>query len=252
MLDSGRLTGQPEVIPLFCRHSDCRPAFGLDTSHQIVPTIPHRMLEITVVWNPVRSALSPHFDPALIDPVEDADLVCDAGVVGGVQATELEVSDEAREIVLMLRSLIHRSSHAAASRLSAPDASHRPPAIADTEFPAFNIGELYVCVPVHLGPEPLLLDGVLVAKCTMFDVTVLLPPLDDFRSCLAARDIGARARAGLAFERIICSNNRWLILPAWLAFMSSFIVFSSRSGRRHCCCLPNTHTRIKILWRFPY
>lgn len=75
---------------------------------QIIPAIPHRMLEITVVWNPVRSALGPHFDPALIDPVENAELVRDAVVVGGVPPTEFEVREEGREIVLTRRSLIHQ------------------------------------------------------------------------------------------------------------------------------------------------
>jgi hypothetical protein len=55
-----------------------------------------------VVWNPVCPALRPYFDPALIDPVEDANLVCDAGVVGGVPPTEFEVREEGREIVLAL------------------------------------------------------------------------------------------------------------------------------------------------------
>lgn len=70
--------------------------------HQIIPAVPHRLLEITVVWNPVWPTLRQHFDPALIDPVENAKLVRNAGVVGGVLAAESEVFDEGREIVLLL------------------------------------------------------------------------------------------------------------------------------------------------------
>jgi hypothetical protein len=68
------------------------------------------MLEITGVWNPVGPALSQHFDPALIDPVEDVNLVRNAGVVGGAQPTESEVFDEGRELVLTLGSLTYGSS----------------------------------------------------------------------------------------------------------------------------------------------
>lgn len=49
-------------------------------------------------------AFGPHFDPAFIDPVENAKLVRDAGVVGGVQSAEFEVREEGREIVLTLSS----------------------------------------------------------------------------------------------------------------------------------------------------
>ncbi len=55
----------------------------------------------------MRPALGQHFDTALIDPVEDAKLVRDAGVVKGVQATESDVLDEAREIVPTLTSLTY-------------------------------------------------------------------------------------------------------------------------------------------------
>jgi len=71
---------------------------------QIIPAIPHRLLEITIVWNPVRPALGQHFDPALIDPVEDAKLICPAWMVAGVQATELEVREEGCETVFALAS----------------------------------------------------------------------------------------------------------------------------------------------------
>lgn len=52
------------------------------------------------------SALGQHFDPALIDPVEDAKLIGPAGMVGGVQAAKFEVREEGREIVLTRCSLI--------------------------------------------------------------------------------------------------------------------------------------------------
>jgi hypothetical protein len=52
----------------------------------------------------VTPAFGPHLYPALIDPVEDANLVREAGVVGGVQAAESKVFDEGREIVLTLGS----------------------------------------------------------------------------------------------------------------------------------------------------
>jgi len=52
----------------------------------------------------VRPALGPHFDPALIDPIEDAKLVREAGFVGGVQPTDFEVHEEGREIVMTLGS----------------------------------------------------------------------------------------------------------------------------------------------------
>ncbi len=77
------------------------------------------MLEITVVWNPVRPALGQHFDPALIDPVEDAKLIGPAGMVGGVQTTELEVREEGCEIVLTLGSLTYcRSRHLVSCRIT--------------------------------------------------------------------------------------------------------------------------------------
>jgi hypothetical protein len=104
------VTGKPEVIPLFCRHSDCRPAFGLDTSDQIIPAVPHRVLEITAVWNPVRPAFGQHFDSALIDPVEDAKLVRETRIVGGVLAAKSEIFDEGREIIPTLGSLTYGSS----------------------------------------------------------------------------------------------------------------------------------------------
>ena len=56
----------------------------------------------------MRPAIGPHFDPALINPVEDAKLVRNAVVVGRVLPTELEVREEGREIVLTRRSLIHQ------------------------------------------------------------------------------------------------------------------------------------------------
>ena len=52
-------------------------------------------------------AFGPHFDPALIDPIEDAKLVCDAVVVGVVPSTEFEVREEGREIVPTLGSLTY-------------------------------------------------------------------------------------------------------------------------------------------------
>jgi hypothetical protein len=52
----------------------------------------------------VRSALGQHFDPALIDPIEDAELIGPAGMVSGVQAAEFQVREEGREIVLTLDS----------------------------------------------------------------------------------------------------------------------------------------------------
>lgn len=56
----------------------------------------------------MRSALGPHFDSALIDPVEDAKLVHNAVVIGTVPPTEFEVREEGREIILARRSLIHQ------------------------------------------------------------------------------------------------------------------------------------------------
>lgn len=58
----------------------------------------------------MRPAFGPHFDSALIDPVEDAKLVCDAVMVGGVPSTEFEVREEGREIVLTLTSVSHVTS----------------------------------------------------------------------------------------------------------------------------------------------
>jgi hypothetical protein len=45
-------------------------------------------------------AFGPHFDPALLDPAEDVNLVRNAGVVGGVKPAEFAVREESREIVL--------------------------------------------------------------------------------------------------------------------------------------------------------
>ena len=52
----------------------------------------------------MRPALGQHFDPALIDPVEDAKLVREARIVGGVLAAKSKVFDEGSEIVLALTS----------------------------------------------------------------------------------------------------------------------------------------------------
>jgi hypothetical protein len=71
----------------------------------------------------MRPALGQHFDPALVDPVEDAKLVCDAVVVGGPQPTELEVREEGREIVLTRRSPTGAvAPHSSKSSASANDA----------------------------------------------------------------------------------------------------------------------------------
>jgi len=79
------------------------------------------MLEITVVWNPVRSPLSQHFDTALIDPVEDAKLIGPAGVVGGMQSAKFDVREEGREIVLTLGSLTYYwSCHCCSTDLFGP------------------------------------------------------------------------------------------------------------------------------------
>ena len=64
---------------------------------------------------------------------------------------------------------------------SAPDTSYRRPATADTEFPVFDVGNLYACVPIHLGPVFLLLNSVLLTEDAAFAVTVLMSPLDDMR-----------------------------------------------------------------------
>ena len=55
----------------------------------------------------MRPALGQHFDPALIDPVENAELVRNAIVVGGVPSTESEVREEGREAVALLDSLTY-------------------------------------------------------------------------------------------------------------------------------------------------
>ena len=55
----------------------------------------------------MRPALGPHLDSALIDPVENANLVRNAGVVRGVQVAEFEIREEGREIVLTLTSLTY-------------------------------------------------------------------------------------------------------------------------------------------------
>jgi hypothetical protein len=52
----------------------------------------------------VRATFRRHFDPALIDPVEDAKLVCEARIAGRVLAAKSKVFDEGSEIVLALTS----------------------------------------------------------------------------------------------------------------------------------------------------
>jgi hypothetical protein len=74
------------------------------SADQIIPAVQHGKPKVTLAWNPVPPALCQHFDPALIDPVEDTKLVRNAGVVGGVLAAESEVFDEGREAVLTLTS----------------------------------------------------------------------------------------------------------------------------------------------------
>lgn len=51
----------------------------------------------------MRPALGQHFDPALVDPVEDAKLIGPAGMVDAVQAAEFEVREEGRERVALPR-----------------------------------------------------------------------------------------------------------------------------------------------------
>jgi hypothetical protein len=63
----------------------------------------------------MRPPLGQHFDSALIDPVEDAKLVREGGVVCGVKVTESGVLVEAREIVLTLALRTYCWSHAAAA-----------------------------------------------------------------------------------------------------------------------------------------
>jgi len=60
------------------------------------------MLEITVVWNPVRPAVGQHFDPALIKPPEDVKLICHGVMVTRILAAESVVGDDRGEIVLTL------------------------------------------------------------------------------------------------------------------------------------------------------
>lgn len=55
----------------------------------------------------MRPALCQHFDPAFIDPVHDVKLIGPAPVVGGAQATELEVREGSRDIVATLTSRPH-------------------------------------------------------------------------------------------------------------------------------------------------
>ena len=55
-----------------------------------------------------------HFDPALVDPAEDAKLIGPAGMVGGVQTTELEIRKEGREIVPTLDSSPQRTTRTGA------------------------------------------------------------------------------------------------------------------------------------------
>jgi hypothetical protein len=109
-------TGQPRSGP----HRDRRLIDHQLWLDQIIPTIPLGHFKIAHGWNPVRPALGQHFDPALIDPVENAKLVRNAAVVGGVQATEPEIFDEAREIVPTPDSLIH-------SFFPAPDCGQTSP-----------------------------------------------------------------------------------------------------------------------------
>lgn len=82
----------------------CRERLEL---YEVIPTIPLGLLEVPHRRNPVRPALGQHFDPALIDPVEDAKLVREARIVGGVPAAKSKVFDEGSEIVLTLTSLTY-------------------------------------------------------------------------------------------------------------------------------------------------
>jgi len=67
---------------------------------QIIPTVPHSQPEVTICRNPLPSAFGQHFYLALADPIHDAELVREAGMIAGLKATKFEVREEGREIVL--------------------------------------------------------------------------------------------------------------------------------------------------------
>src|SRR5208283_3463932 len=108
---------------------------------------------------------------------------------------------------------------------------------------------LYACVPIHRGPILLLFGGVLLTQRAPFAVTVLVPPLDDFRSWLATRDMGARVCARIAFkpghpfEQVLidtpCVICVYVFHCGFLVFWPSplllFLIGSTRSirGRTH-------------------
>jgi len=71
---------------------------------QIIPTVPHSQPEVTICRNPLPSAFGQHFYLALADPIHDAELVREAGMIAGLKATKFEIRDEGRKIVLTLSS----------------------------------------------------------------------------------------------------------------------------------------------------
>ena len=76
---------------------------------QIICAITFGLFKIACCRNPVRPALGQHFDPTLIDPVEDAKLVCDGVVVPRIVAAEPVVGDNGCEPVPLLVLLAERS-----------------------------------------------------------------------------------------------------------------------------------------------
>jgi len=56
--------------------------------YEIIPAIPHRLLEVSQRRNPVRPTFRNHFDPAIIEPLKNVNLVCHAVVVRRVQVAE--------------------------------------------------------------------------------------------------------------------------------------------------------------------
>jgi hypothetical protein len=97
-----------------------------------------------------------------------------------------------------------------ASRYSTAGKSSSP-GVADTKLPVFDLGN--VSTPVsqfHLGPEPLLLDGVFVAHYWPFSVAVLVSPLDNFRTGLPHGTYVlcvSKIRKDLSGNELYCSPN---------------------------------------------
>jgi hypothetical protein len=107
-ISKGSASARSANFPLFWAVDD-QPGscsnLACSSLNQIIPAIPHRVLEVPLVWNPVRATFRRHFDPAIIKPPEDVKLIRHGVTIARILAAESVVGHDCGETVAALASL---------------------------------------------------------------------------------------------------------------------------------------------------